>query len=134
MLIAYWCVLIAAVMPIGFVGYAKFAGQRKLGPQANHDPRAWLERTEGAQRRAWCAQQNGFEAFPPFAAGVIIAAIAGAPAVAMNVLAVLFVLLRLLYGWCYISDRASLRSTVWFAATLCTVVLFFLPLFGSAMP
>lgn len=130
MLIAYWCVLIAAFMPIGFVGYAKFAGERKMGPTANHDPRSWLEKTEGANRRAYCAQQNGFEAFPPFAAGVIIALLAGASATAINVFAVLFVILRLVYGWCYISDRASLRSMVWFGATLCTVAIFFLPLFA----
>lgn len=128
MLIAYWCVLIAAFMPIGFVGYAKFSGERKLGPQANHDPRGWLEKTEGAQRRAYYAQQNGFEAFPPFAAGVIIASTADASVMAIDILTVLFVVLRLGYGWCYISDRASLRSSVWSVATLCTIMLYFLPL------
>ena len=42
MILAYWCVLIAAFMPIGFVGYAKFTGQRRMGPRDNHQPRAWL--------------------------------------------------------------------------------------------
>lgn len=39
MILAYWCVLIAAFMPIGFVGYAKFAGSHKMGPRENHSPR-----------------------------------------------------------------------------------------------
>ena len=124
MILAYWCVLIAALMPVGFVGVAKFMGQRKMNPKDNHHPRRWLEESEGAQQRAYWAQLNSFEAFPIFAAGVIIAVIAGGSVGAINTLAVLFIVLRLIYGWCYISDRAMLRSLVWFAATLCSVLLF----------
>ncbi|WP_423822421.1 MAPEG family protein [Salinisphaera sp. SPP-AMP-43] len=124
MILAYWCVLIAAFMPIGFVGYAKFAGQHKMGSNDNRHPREWLAQTEGAQKRAYWAQLNGFEAFPPFAAGVIIAVISGGSIGVVNLLAVLFILLRLVYGWCYITDRASLRSLVWAGATACTVALF----------
>jgi uncharacterized MAPEG superfamily protein len=124
MILAYWCVLIAAIMPVLFVGHAKFSGPQKMGPEANHHPRAWLEATEGPQKRAYWAERNSYEAFPPFAAGVIIAVIAGASIPAINILAVLFILLRLGYGWCYITDRASLRSAVWTAATACTVALF----------
>lgn len=124
MILAYWCVLIAALMPVGFVGVAKFMGQRKMGPRENHHPRQWLEESEGAQQRAYWAQLNSFEAFPMFAAAVIIAVIAGGSIGAINTLAVLFVILRLIYGWCYITDRATLRSLVWFGATLCSIVLF----------
>lgn len=130
MIIAYWCVLIAALMPLLFVGYAKFAGSHKLGPRENHNPREWLEATEGAQKRAYWAQLNSFEAFPPFAAGVIIAVIAGGNITAVNTLAVLFVLLRLGYGACYITDRANLRSLVWAAAAACTVALFVVAAIG----
>lgn len=128
--LAYWCVLIAAFMPLIFVGYAKFAGERKLGVRDNHHPRQWLAQTEGAQQRAHWAQLNSFEAFPPFAAGAIIAVSTGGSIVAADILAVLFILLRLFYGWCYITDRASLRSSVWFAATICTVLLFVVAAIG----
>src|SRR5699024_3143594 len=124
MLLAYWCVLIAALMPTAFVGYAKFAGQNKMPPQANAHPREWLEQAEGKQKRAYWAQLNAFEAFPPFAAGVIIAAIAGASATAINTLAVVFIILRVLYGFCYIKDLATARSMVWGLAMLCVVGLF----------
>lgn len=130
MILAYWCVLIAALMPLGFVLYAKLAGRRKMGLEENHHPRQWLEQTEGAQKRAYWAQLNSFEAFPPFAAGVIIAAIAGGPVGTINFLAVAFLVLRVVYGWCYITDRASMRSVVWFAAALCTVALFFVGAWG----
>lgn len=124
MILAYWCVLIAAFMPLAFIGYAKFAGDSKMGPRENHHPREWLDTTQGAKKRAYWAQLNSFEAFPPFAAGVIIAVIAGGSIATVNILAVLFIVLRLVYGWCYITDRASLRSTVWFVAAACTVGLF----------
>lgn len=124
MLLAYWCVLIAALMPVAFVGYAKFAGQRKMGPRDNAAPRQWLQHTEGRQQRAYWAQLNSFEAFPPFAAAVIIAALTGASVTAINTLAVLFILLRIAYGVCYIRDLATARSMVWGLAMLCVVGLF----------
>lgn len=124
MILAFWCVLIAAFMPVGFVSYAKFSGSRKMGPRDNHNPRQWLETIEGNKQRAHWAQLNSFEAFPPFAAGVIIAFIAGGSITAINLFAVLFIVLRLLYGYCYIADYASMRSLVWFGATICTVALF----------
>jgi uncharacterized MAPEG superfamily protein len=130
MILAYWCVLIAAFMPVGFVAYAKFAGRKKMDLEANRHPRRWLEQTEGAQQRAYWAQLNSFEAFPPFAAGVIIAVISGGSIAATNLFAVLFILLRLVYGWCYISDRATLRSLVWTGATACTVALFLVAAIG----
>ena len=130
MILAYWCVLIAAFMPVGFVAYAKFAGARKMGPKENHNPREWLEDSQGAQKRAYWAQLNSFEAFPPFAAGVIVASLAGGAVGAINFFAVAFIVLRLVYGWCYISDRATARSFVWGLATLCTVALFFVGALG----
>lgn len=131
MILAYWCVLVAAFIPFGFVLYAKAGGNRKMGLKDNHHPRRWLEeQAEGAQQRAYWAQLNSFEAFPPFAAGVIIAVISGGSIGAINLFAVLFVLLRLLYGWCYISDRATMRSLVWGGASACIVALFIVAAIG----
>lgn len=124
MLLAYWCVLIAALMPFMFAYYAKFGGQHKMGPKENAFPREWLEQTEGEQKRAHWAQLNSFEAFPPFAAGVIIAGQVGASAMAINTLAVLFIVIRIAYGFCYIKDLATARSTVWGLGFLCIVGLF----------
>ncbi|MBH03296.1 MAG: hypothetical protein CMP08_04115 [Xanthomonadales bacterium] len=124
MILAYWCVLLTAFMPVMWVGVAKFMGPKKMGLKGNHNPREWLEQQTGAQKRAYWAQLNSFEAFPPFAAGVIIAVIAGGAVATINTLAIAFLVLRLIYGLCYIADLASLRSLVWFAATICTVGLF----------
>src|SRR3546814_11682221 len=63
--IAYWCVLIAALLPYVWVGIAKSRGQR----YNNRDPRGWLARQDNPLvQRANAAQLNAFEAFAPFAA------------------------------------------------------------------
>ena len=117
---AYWCVLAAALMPYAFAGIAKFGDRR----YDNRAPRDFLASLDGRQKRADWAQQNSFEAFPAFAAAVIIAHLAQGPQAAINALAVVFVLLRLIYGWAYITDRPTLRSLVWIAALGCVVGLF----------
>lgn len=117
---AYWCVLAAALMPYLFAGIAKFGDRR----YDNRAPRDFLSSLEGRQKRADWAQQNSFEAFPAFAAAVIIAHLAQAAQGAINTLAVAFVLLRIVYGWAYITDRPTLRSLVWIAALACMVGLF----------
>ena len=43
MILAYWCVLLTAFMPVMWVGVAKFMGPKKMGLQGNHNPREWLE-------------------------------------------------------------------------------------------
>lgn len=120
MTIALWCVLVAAVMPIVFAGVAKFGG----GGYNNRKPREFLEKLEGWRKRAHWAQVNSFEAFPPFAAAVIIAQMLNAPQNQINALAVGFIVLRVLYGLAYLADKQLLRSLIWTAAFGCIVGLF----------
>lgn len=122
MTLAFWCVLIAAYLPIVWTAAAKFSGG--FGEQDNHHPREFLDRLSGWRKRAHWAQMNAFEAFPPFAAAVIIAQYLQAPQARIDALAIAFVALRVLHGIFYLTDRARLRSTVWFAAVGCVIALF----------
>lgn len=119
---AYWCVLIAALLPYVWVAIAKGSGER----YDNRDPRGWLARqTNPRVLRANAAQLNGYEAFAPFAAGVVLAQLAGVAADRIAWLAILFVVFRVLHGLIYISGWQSLvRSLIWTAALVCVVVLF----------
>ena len=67
------------------------------------------------------------EAFPFFAAAVILAYQFGAPRGWLDALAVTFVGLRVLYIGAYWSDRATLRSTIWALALLTVLAIFALP-------
>lgn len=124
MTVALWCILIALVLPPLCALIAK-ASSGRFGLKDNHDPRAFLDTLSGLPRRAHAAQQNGYEAFPAFAAAVLVADIVGnAEQVTQDVLAVLYITSRLLYIICYLADWAALRSLVWFAG-LALIVSFF---------
>lgn len=119
--IAYWCVLIAALLPYIWVAIAKGSGER----YDNRDPRAWIARqTNPRVQRANAAQLNSYESFAPFAAGVVLAQLAGVAADRIALLAVLFVVFRIVHGLVYIAGwKHTLRSLVWTAAFVCVVLL-----------
>ena len=121
MALAYWCVLAAALLPYVWTTIAKQSGER----YDNRDPRGWIARqTEPKVHRANAAQLNAFEAFAPFAAGVVMADIAGVPASHVAGLAVIFVIARVLHGVVYtLGMKHSIRSLVWFLGFACAMAL-----------
>jgi len=120
MTVAYICVLIAVFIPLILAGYAKFSSRG----YDNRSPREFLDKLQGKGKRAHFAQMNAYEAFAPFAAGVIIASNSGAAQSQINLLAVAFIVFRIAYSVCYVLDRHMARSIVWFCAFACTVGLF----------
>lgn len=125
MTVAFWCVLIALVLPYACAYIAKFTGGN-FGLRHNHDPRAYLDSLEGLPKRAHAAQLNSFEILPGFIAAVVISDIVGnAQQVTLDVLAVVFITTRLLYIICYLADWAALRSLVWFTGFAIIVSYFF---------
>ncbi len=109
--IAYWCILVAALLPYVWVTIAKQSGER----YNNRDPRGWLQKQSNPRsHRANAAQLNGFESFPAFVAGVLMAQAAGVDVDTINLLAIVFVAARVLHGLFYINDKHTLRSLVWF--------------------
>jgi uncharacterized MAPEG superfamily protein len=119
MTIAYWCVLAAALIPYFTVAVAKSRGDFD-----NASPRDWLARQEGFRKRALWAHENAFEAFPPFAAAVIIAHLARAPQGWIDLLAIVFTVARIAYALLYILDKPTPRSIVWTLGLGCVVGLF----------
>jgi uncharacterized MAPEG superfamily protein len=121
---AYWCVLIGALLPFVWTATAKMGGSRRMPISANHAPREFLQTVSGHQKRADWAQQNAFEAFPAFAAAVIIAHLADGAQTTIDQIALVWVIARVAHGICYIADWATLRSLVWFVGVGCVVGLF----------
>ena len=127
--VAYWCVLIAALLPIVCAGIAKrgaLGKPAKDGGYDNNNPRAWLARQTGASARANAAQANTFEALPFFIGAVVIAHQLGASQTPLDVLAVLFVVLRAIFIFLYVTDRAAARSVVWGVAFFVNIAILFL--------
>ncbi len=119
MSIAFWSVLVVVLMPLLWTAIAKYSGRYD-----NHQPRVYLEASTGYRQRAHWAAQNAMEAVPGFAAGVIIAHLAGADALWVDRLAIAFVVLRLAHGFTYLANWATARSLVWVAAVVAMVGLF----------
>jgi uncharacterized MAPEG superfamily protein len=117
--LAYWCLLVAAILPVICAGIAKsgkFNTPRREGGYDNHNPRAWLA-------RANAAQANTFEALPFFFAAVIIAHQLGAVQLRIDILCFLWLLLRALYIITYLGDMALARSAVWTVALLVNIAI-----------
>jgi uncharacterized MAPEG superfamily protein len=119
MSIAFWCVLVAGLLPYVATVAAK-AGARF----DNRQPREWLAQQSGYRARANAAQMNAFEAFPLFAAAVIVAHLTEAPEARVNALAVVFVAARLAHLGFYLADLATLRSLAWFVGIGSAVAIF----------
>jgi uncharacterized MAPEG superfamily protein len=90
----------------------------------NDNARASLERLEGWRKRAHFAQMNGHEAFPPFAAGMIVAHLAAVSPPRMLGLAALFLGARVVHGAFYVGGFGMGRSVVWGFGALAVVLLF----------
>lgn len=118
------CILIAGLLPIVCAGIAKWG----FKGYDNREPRAWLARQTGFRARANAAQANGFEAFPLFAAGAILALWTEAPLMWTQLACLGFVVFRGLYIASYVADRAPLRTTCWTAGHACIVFLYVLAL------
>ena len=119
MTLAYVCLLIAGLLPLVATGVAK----KGFKGYDNHNPRAWLAQQTGYRARAIAAESNSLEAFPFFAASLLAAIQTGVAASTVNALAFVFVLARLAFIYCYVSDRASLRSLVWAVGYVCVLTL-----------
>ena len=118
---AFWCILIAAILPYPIAILAK----SKRGYD-NRAPREYLAQVEGFRKRANWAQLNAFEAFPPFAAAIIIAHLQQVPQATADMLALAFIAMRVLHAVFYVLDKSMLRSTAWFVGFGCVIALFVL--------
>ena len=122
------CVGIAFVVTLATKAPVAVAMARQPEGYDNRQPRDQQAGLDGWGRRAVAAHLNSFEAFPGFAAGVIVAHLAGGDPQWSTGLAVTFVVARVLYPVLYIANWHAARSAVWTVGFAATVALFALPL------
>ena len=120
--LAYWCVLVAALLPY-ISAYIAKAGAFDL--KDNKAPREWGSRQAGWRARANSAQANGFEGLPFFIGAVVIAHQLGAMQATLDILAIAYVVLRVIYIGVYIWGISTLRSAVWALGFLVNIAILF---------
>jgi uncharacterized MAPEG superfamily protein len=129
MTIAEWCLFGAVILYLVTLAPVKALGHRDFDNAAPRDP-AFYE--QPARKRALGAHVNGIEAFPFFAAAVLLAEFRQAPQPWIDGLAGAFLLTRLAFVFAYVGDRATLRTMLWNAAFAFNLGIFFLSGFGPS--
>ena len=120
MFIAYCCIIAAACLPYLWAVLAKTSAP----DYNNKDPRGWVARQDSYRvRNAYAAHLNAFEAFPAFAAAVLMAQFAQVDAQHVAWLSIAFVAFRVMHGIFYLAALQALRSLTWLAGFVCVIAL-----------
>lgn len=116
-----YLIIIACLLPYVFTVVAKMAGGFKR--EDNQNPREFLAKTTGLAARANAVQQNSFESLPLFIAAVLMAEYMVIPQVVVMMFGIAYIVLRIIYGICYLANWAMLRSIVWMLSLLCPICI-----------
>lgn len=117
-------VLVAGLLPLVCAGIAKWG----MKGYDNSQPRVWLAQLGGFRARANAAQMNSFEAFPFFAAAVGLALYNQVPTVQIVQCSWFFIIMRVLYIYCYVANHALMRSICWFLGLASVIRLYIMAL------
>jgi uncharacterized MAPEG superfamily protein len=121
MTIAIWCIFIAATLP-----YVAFTFVKGLDPI---QPRYRIGDLKEQSARAYGAHLNGLETFPWFASAVIVAHMVSGPSRIADVLAVVYILVRIGHMAAYLAGRQPRRSAAFAVGQLLALAIFISPLF-----
>jgi uncharacterized MAPEG superfamily protein len=131
MTVAEWCVFgtlmlcLLTIASVKWIGFRRFDNARPRDPSFYEDP---------IRARALGAHQNGIEAFPFFAAAVLLAEFRIAPQRLIDELAILFLIVRVAYVFTYLGNRPALRSILWSIGFAINIAIFFLPAWRRFLP
>ena len=119
-----YLILIACLLPYVFSGIARMASGFRI--KDNQHPREFLAQTTGLAARANAAQQNSFEGLPLFIAAILMAEYMVVSQSVIMTFGIAYLVLRVVYGVCYLANWATLRSIVWLLSLLCPISLLIL--------
>lgn len=119
-----YLILIACLLPYVFTMIAKkMAGFQK---NDNQNPREFLAKTTGLAARANAVQQNSFEGLPLFIAAILMAEYMVIPQNLVMKIGIAYIVLRIIYGICYLANLSTLRSIIWALSLMCPIYLLLL--------
>jgi uncharacterized MAPEG superfamily protein len=131
MTVAEWCVFgtlilyLLTIAPVKWIGFRRFDNTKPRDPAFYDDPIA---------ARALGAHLNGIEAFPFFAAAVLLAEFRAGPQRFINEMAVLFLIVRIAYVFTYLGNRPMLRMILWGIGFAINLGIFFMPAIRGFLP
>ncbi|MGC1182582.1 MAPEG family protein [Legionella sp.] len=116
------CLFIAILFPYLLkivVGYF----MKNEGVYDNHHPRIQQARLMGMGARAVAAHQNSFESLLVFTPAALTALVTNNVGITVQVLAIIYIISRLIYTIFYLKDYALLRSLTWFVGFICCLAI-----------
>jgi uncharacterized MAPEG superfamily protein len=131
MTIAEFCVFgvvalyLLTIVPVKWLSYQKYDNAKPRDPAFYED---------AIRARALGAHLNGIEAFPFFAAAVLLAEFRLGPQHLIDELAVLFLIVRIAYVFTYLGNRPTLRTILWSIGFAINIAIFFLPAVRAYLP
>jgi len=128
---AEWCVFGTLMLSLLTIASIKWAGFRRFD---NARPRDASFYDGPIAARALGAHQNGIEAFPFFAAAVLLAEFRVCPQHLVDELAILFLIVRIAYVFTYLGNRPTLRSILWSIGFAINIAIFFMPALWLYLP
>lgn len=124
MTIAEWMILAAVLLFLLTVAPVKVAGYRTFDNANPRDPNFYKA---GIANRALGAHINGIETFPLFAVAVLLAEFRQQPRSWIDILAIAFVGIRLLYVAAYLGNWPWTRTLIWNLGFAVNVAIFLMP-------
>jgi uncharacterized MAPEG superfamily protein len=131
MTVAEWCVFGTLMLYLLTIASIKWIGFRRFDNASPRDPNFY---DDPIAARALGAHQNGIEAFPFFAAAVLLAEFRTSPQRLIDELAILFLIVRIAYVFTYLGNRPTLRSILWSIGFAINIAIFFMPTLRNHLP
>jgi uncharacterized MAPEG superfamily protein len=125
MTIAEYCVLATVLIYLLTLAPFKAAAGRDFDNQKPRDPKFYQP---ALRARAWGAHVNGIETFPFFAFAVLLAEFRQVPQHRLDLIALLFVALRLMFVAAYLAGWGWTRTAVWNLGFFANLAIFLLPI------
>jgi uncharacterized MAPEG superfamily protein len=114
------CLLIAVILPY-LVKIPLSYAMHQAGGYDNHHPRAQQTTLQGFGARAVGAHQNGFESLIVFSTAALTAIATQQVTYAVQVLAIIYIVSRIIYNLLYLMNWATLRTTIWSLGFFCCI-------------
>ncbi|TLU67230.1 MAPEG family protein [Thalassotalea litorea] len=130
MTIELWCLFIAGLLHALSKAPLVKAQAQCAGGYDNKNPREQQAALSGWGKRALAGHQNQIESFPLFAAGVLVASVSDVTSSLVSILAIAYVIARVLFLVLYIKNIATIRSIAWAIGYLSSLALLCSPAWG----
>ena len=123
MTIAFWTLLIAIMLPwlMALIKKTRSGMHRRYD---NRSPRLSEQNLEGVSQRVAWAEQNSYEILPAYTAAIVVSYLVGAQQNCIDIIALTFLVSRIVYCVCYIKNWSSSRSVAWVVGLLCILAIF----------